>query len=168
MSTPTLPSQQNCAWVEECIEICDGPSVYVEDEGVRATFINPRRKEVRKVHYDGCYSATDVKQADFIVGLPKVIDVIIELKRSDTNLKKAALQVEETLDAWRQDPKSAPTIAGLIIYGRIEGKKRLPGRVPRASAVIFGLAAKFLKTHKTLLRIHENGERQFSFNNFLR
>jgi len=168
MSTQRPPSQPDCAWVEDCIEMCDGPSIYVEDQGVRATFVNPRRREVRKVHYDGCYSAIDVRQADFIVGIENVVDVIVELKGSDTNLKEAAIQVKETLEAWRRDPKSARTIAGLIIYGRIEGKKRLPGRVPRASAVIFGLAAEFLKVHKTLLRIHENGEMQYVFNDFLR
>lgn len=168
MSTPRLPSQPDCVWVEECIEMCDGLSVYVEDGGVRATFVNPKRRSIRKVRYDSCYSAVAGRQADYIVGLVPVIDVIVELKGSDTNLKDAALQVAETLDAWRKDSKSAPTIAGLIIYGRIEGKKKLPGRVPRTSAVILGLRADFLKAHRTLLRIHENGERQFTFNDFLR
>lgn len=168
MSTPKLPSQPDCVWVEECVEICNGPSVYVEDQGVRATFINPRRRDIRKIYYDGCYSTAQGRQADFIVGLVAVIDVIVELKGSDTNLKEAAVQVAETLDAWRSDSSSAPAIAGLIIYGRIEGKKKLPGRVPRAAAVIFGLTAEFLKVHKTLLRIHENGEKQFTFNDFLR
>jgi hypothetical protein len=59
-------------------------------------------------------------------------------------------------------------VAGLIVYGRIEGKKKLPGRVPRTAAVILGLKAEFLKTRETLLLINENGERQFAFNDFLR
>jgi hypothetical protein len=168
MSTQRPPSQPGCAWVEECIEICTGRSVYVEDEGVRATFLNPKRSKIRKIHYDGCYAAKMGRQADFILGLPKVVDVIVELKGSDANLKDAALQIESTLESWKEEEKSEEVIAALIIYGRIEGKKKLPGRVPRTAAVILGLTAEFFKRHKKLLLIKENGEMQFSFNDFLR
>jgi hypothetical protein len=168
MTIQKPPSQPGCRWVEECIEICTGPTVFVEDQGVRATFANPRRREIRKIHYDGCYATEEGKQADFIVGLPDVIDVIVELKGSDTNLKNAVLQVESTLETWRRDPKAASSIAGLIIYGRIEGAKKLPGRLPRTAAVILGLRATYLKTRRFLLLIHENGERRFTFNDFLR
>ncbi len=148
--------------------MCTGRSVYVEDNGVRATFLNPKRTEIRKIHYDACYAATNVRQADFILGLPGIIDVVIELEGSDSNIKDAALQVESTLDDWKQDRKSEKTVAALIVYGRIEGKKKLPGRVPRAAAVILGLEARFLNTRNVLLLIHENGEKQFTFNDFLR
>lgn len=168
MTTWKPPSQPDCAWVEDCIEICAGRSVFVEDAGVRATFLNRRRRRIRKIHYDGCYAAKSDRQADFILGLPGVIDVIVELKGSDANLKDAALQVERTLAAWRRNPISERTLAALIVYGRIEGKKKLPGRVPRTDAVILGLTAGFLKTQRILLRIHENGTRQFTFKDFLR
>jgi hypothetical protein len=168
MSTQRPPSQPGCAWVEECIEICVGRTVHVEDQGVRATFLNPRGRRVRKIHYDGCYAAKQGRQADFIVGLPKVVDVIVELKGSDANLKDAAQQVESSFEAWKKDLKCEKTIAALIVYGRIEGKKKLPGRVPRTAAVILGLTAEFLKMRGIRLLIHENGERQFTFNDFLR
>jgi len=168
MNTPRPPSHPGCAWVEECIEICTGRTAFVEDDGVRATFLNPKGRKIRKIHYDGCYAAKTGRQADFILGLPKVVDVIIELKGSDTNLKDAALQIESSLEAWKQDPKRHATIAALIIYGRIEGKKKLPGRVPRTAAVILGLTAEFLKVRGIRLLIHENGELQFAFNDFLR
>ena len=167
MTTQKPPSQPGCKWIEECIEVCTGAAVYVEDEGVRATFLNPRRREIRKIHYDGCYAPQRGRQADYIVGLPG-IDVIVELKGSDTKLKDAAQQVGSTIEDWKQDPKRQNTIAALIVYGRIEGPKKLPGRLPRAAAVILGLTAEFLKTHKILLLIRENGERRFSFNDFLR
>jgi hypothetical protein len=172
MTTPKPPSQPGCVWVEKCIEVCTARSVYVEDRGVRATFFNPRHLQVRKIHYDGCYVARDeeVKQADYIVGLPGSIDVIVELKGSDTNIKYAAQQIENTLQAWRQDQNAAVVVAALIVYGRIEGKKKLPGRHPRAEAVISGLIADFLKNPKIkiLLVIKENGKRQFRFNDFRR
>jgi hypothetical protein len=149
--------------------MCTARSVYVEYRGVRATFLNPSRKNVRKIHYDGCYSKRkDLRQADFILGLPGSVDVIVELKGSDSNLKDAALQVESTLAAWRQDANAEHSIGALIVFGRIEGKKRLPGRAPRAAAVISGLTSEFLKIHNILLVIRENGERQFRFNDFLR
>lgn len=135
---------------------------------MHATFLNTQRKKIRKIHYDGCYFTGHGRQADYIIGLPGAIDVIVELKGSDANVKDAAAQVESTLDAWTQDAKSEKTIAALIIYGRIEGKKKLPGRVPRAAAVILGLTAEFLKTNNKLLLIHQNGEKQFTFNDFLR
>jgi hypothetical protein len=168
MTTQRPPSQPGCAWIEDCIEICNGDSVYVEDRGVCATFVNRRHKQIRKIHYDGCYAARNGRQSDFIVGLLGTIDVIVELKGSDTKLKDAAQQVESTLEVWKKDSTREAKIAALIVYGRIEGTKKLPGRFPRAAAVIFGLTAEFLKTHRILLRIHENGERQFTFNDFLR
>lgn len=162
---PKPPSQPGCSWIEECIEECDGPSLFVEDQGVRATFLNSRGKRLRKVHYDGCYAQRDARQADYIVGLIGVVDVVVELKQSDTNIKDAAGQVEETLDLWRHDGKRAPSVAALIVYGRIEGTKKLPGRLPRARAVISGIVARFVK-RGTLIVIAENGAKQYSFTDF--
>ena len=130
--------------------------------------MNRQRKQVRKVHYDGCYFNGPEKRADYILGLPDAIDVIVELKGTDASLKAAARQVESTLDNWEQDPKRAKRIAALIIYGRIEGKKKLPGRRPRVRAAMLGLAAEFLDRRNTVLRIHENGQRKFTFGYFLR
>ena len=163
---PKPPSQDGCSWVEECIEECDGPTLYVEEQGVRATFLNPRRLRLRKVHYDGCYDASGSPRADYILGLIGRIDIVVELKGSDTNIKGAADQVESTLEAWQRDEKCAAKVAALIVYGRIEGPKKQPGRIPRAKAVISGLVARFLK-RGTLLVIDETGSRQYSFREFV-
>lgn len=167
---PKPPSQPGCAWVEKCIEECTCRAVFVEEEGVRATFIRPSGgrpsgRKLRKVHYDGCYAPLGSKQADYILGLVGVIDVIVELKKSDTNIQGAADQVESTLHAWRRDPKRAPRIAALIVYGRIEGLKKSPGRIPRTNAVILGVVARFLR-HGTLLLIEETGRRKYFFRDF--
>jgi hypothetical protein len=134
MNTQRPLSQPDCTWTEECIEVCTGPSVFVADRGVRATFVNPRRREIRKIHYDSCYSQQVGRQADFIVGLRGTIDVIVELKGSDTNIRGAADQVEDTLNAWQRDLKRAPTLAALIIYGRIEGRKNLQDQLDEITA----------------------------------
>jgi hypothetical protein len=133
---------------------------------VRATFTNPQRKQVRKIHYDGCLYTGRGKRADYILGLPYIIDVIVELKGTDTNLKHAARQVEKTLDNWEENPMRARLIAALIIYGRVEGRKKLPGRVPRTEAVILGLRAEIRRRRGLILRIHENGEQRFKFRDF--
>lgn len=172
MTIPKPPSQPGCNWAEECVEVCDGPSVFVEDRGVRATFLNPRRKKIRKIEYDRCYCKDEkAKQADFIVGQIGAIDIVVELKGTDTNLKGgrgADRQVEYTLAAWKQDSNRAPKIAALIIYGRIEGRKKRPGRRPRAIAAKEAVERDFLRRNNVLLLIHENGEKQFRFNDFLR
>jgi hypothetical protein len=169
MTTQKPPSQPGCEWVEECIESCDATSVYVVERGVGATFLNPRRKQIRKIHYDGCYNkASGVKQADYIVGMPDVVDVIVELKGSDTNIKEAYAQVESTLETWRLNPIRFRKIACLIVYGRIEGKKKLAGRVPRANSMKDSVERRFLGVNKALLLVRESGSEQFKFNDFLR
>jgi hypothetical protein len=166
MNEQRPPSQAGCSWSEECIEICTVRSVYVEERGVSAAFANPRRKQVRKVHFDGCYYTGREKRADYILSLPNTIDVIVELKGSDTNLKAAARQVESTADIWEHDPNRSGRIAALVVYGRIEGKKKLPGRVPRLEAAALGIEADFLYRRHILLLVRENGRKKFTFADF--
>ncbi len=172
MTTRKRNNKVGCVGVGQCIEHCTGSIVHVEEKGVRATFHNRKKEVVRKIQYDGCYAKRrDIKQADYIIGLPGVVDVILELKGSDTNLageRGAAKQLEYTLHEWRQDDARSPRVAALIIYGSIQAQKKRTGRVPRATAVISGLQAEFLKVHRILLLIHENGERRFNFNDFLK
>jgi hypothetical protein len=58
------------------------------EQGVRATFVNPKG---RCVHYDGCYAPQEARQAVYVVGLIGVIDVVVELKRSDTKWREIIL-----------------------------------------------------------------------------
>jgi hypothetical protein len=37
MTTQKPPSQPGCAWAEDCIEICTGASVFVDDQGMTTT-----------------------------------------------------------------------------------------------------------------------------------
>jgi hypothetical protein len=167
MTIPKPPSQPGCEWVEECIESCDATSVHVEEKGVGATFLNPRQKQIRKVHYDGCYNNTPkALKADYIVGEADAVDVIIELKGSD--LKHASAQVASTLEAWRLNPIRFRKIVCLIVFGRIEGKRKHAGRTPRMNSLKESVEREFLRRHKTLLWVRESGSEQFRFNGFLR
>jgi hypothetical protein len=156
------PSQPGCAWAEPCIELCHAQSVYVEERGVRATFANPRNRQIRKIHYDKCYSKNSEElKADFIVGLRGALDVIVELKGSD--LRHARDQVESTLGRWRTSPIRYPRIVCLIVYGRLIGNQRRAGRIPCINSTIQSMEREFLRTQRTLLLVRESSSRKFAF-----
>src|ERR1035441_5229883 len=107
-------SNPETARAAECIEYSNEISLHIDEQGVGATFLNPRRRQLRKIRYDGCYSRTKGRgQADYIVGFRHYVDVIVELKGSD--LKRALVQVEDTLEAWRVEPIRFPQIVCLVV-----------------------------------------------------
>jgi len=139
--------------LRECIETSNEPSLHVSEEGIGATFRNPRRKELRKIKYDKCYfRATKGGRADYIIGYAGDIDVILELKGSD--LKQAVVQVTGTLDRWRDDLIHFPTIICLIVFGHT---------FPRMTSKLGVAEREFLDEHGTLLWIRKNAEEKFSF-----
>lgn len=171
MTIQKTPSQFGCEWVEECIELCDVDPVFVDEYGVRATFLNPHRKKIRKIHYDGCYNKNvGVYKADYIVSLLGVLDVVVELKGSHTNLKHALKQVVSTLEDWQLDSKCAAKLAALIVYGAIQTRDELPRRRPKAISSVQAVQWDFrsIFKDKILLFVHESGEKQFKFSDFLR
>jgi hypothetical protein len=171
MTIAKRPSQAGCHWVEDCIEMCKASTVCVDERGVQACFRNRDRTLIRKIHYDGCHNkAESGYQADYILGLPKVIDIVIELKGSHSNLRKAYEQVASTLESWALSPIRYPKSAGLIVYGAIRAKDSLPRRRPTARSNAQSVLADFNRRFKSRIRlsIHESGEKQFTFNEFLR
>jgi len=137
----------------ECIEFSSDLSLHVSEEGIGATFRNPRRRELRKIRYDKCYfRPTKGGRADYIVGYANDIDVILELKGS--NLKHAVEQVSDTLDRWRSDPIHYPSIVCLIVFGHT---------FPRMTSKLGVVEREFLQTRGTLLSIRRSGEEKFSF-----
>lgn len=146
---PATLEQQN-----ECIEFSNGTSLHVNEMGVGATFVNPKRKELRKIQYDGCYCrAAKLGRADYIIGYERAVDVILELKGSD--LKHAVDQVADTLERWKDDEKHYPSIVGLVVFGHT---------IPRMRSNLGVLEREFLERHRTLLWIRQNGEERYSFN----
>lgn len=147
---PVVPSSGS-----GCIEFSNEPSLHISERGIGATFVNRRRKELRKIRYDGCYCrAAGEGRADFIVRYDRLIDVILELKGSD--LKHALVQVTDTLNRWRGDPIHYRRIVCLIVFGHT---------FPRMSARLGALEREFLNAHNTLLWIRESGAEKFSFRN---
>jgi hypothetical protein len=156
------PSQPGCERVEECIEVCDANPVFIEENGVRANFAAPRSRQIRKIKYDDCYQkAPQVLKADYVVGLMEDVDVIVELKGSDR--RHARDQVDSTLEEWRKSPIRYPIIVCLIVYGRLEGKERKAGRIPKINSSNESLERDFLRRNKTLLWIRESSSHRFTF-----
>ena len=157
MTARKPPSQTGRPSADECIEISNGTSLHINEHGVGATFLNPRRKQLRKIRYDGCYSrAVGRGQADFIVGLSQVVDVIVELKGSE--LKRALVQVEDTLEAWEKELIRFPQIVCLIVYGHT---------FPRMTSRLGVIEREFQLEHGTLLWIRESGSGKFKFSKLL-
>jgi hypothetical protein len=166
MTAQKPPSQEGCECVGDCIEICDAALVFVEENGVRATFANHQHRQIRKIEYDDCYCKPEHGlQADYIVGLFEIIDIITELKGSD--LKHARSQVEATLERWREEGIRYPKIACLIVYGRLEGPQRRAGRIPKMRSTVQTLELDFFRQHRTILVVRESSAHQFRVNDFV-
>ncbi|MGA2048426.1 MAG: hypothetical protein ABSG96_12075 [Terracidiphilus sp.] len=151
--TRRKPRSEPDAAREECIEFSNGTSLHVAEQGVGATFLNPRRKQLRKVRYDGCYNRPAGRgQADYIVGFHGMVDVIVELKGSD--LKRALVQIEDTLGAWEQELIRFPQIVCLIVFGHT---------FPRMNSRLGFIEREFLLAHRTLLWLRESGTEKFKF-----
>ncbi len=137
----------------ECIEFSNPTSLAVEEKGIGATFVNPRREALRRIKYDKCYFlAAEGGRADYIVGYDSDIDVIVELKGSD--LKHALAQVTDTLERWQSDAIRYQQIVCLIVYGHT---------FPRTRSNRGAMERDFLDRHHSLLWIRQNGEERFSF-----
>jgi hypothetical protein len=166
MKTPKPRNKPGPAAASPCIQTCDENPVCIEENGVRASFANPRSRPVRRITYDNCYNKNPNElKADYILGVPEGLDVIVELKGSD--LKHAYLQVETTLDRWKGDPIRYAKIVCLIVYGRLEGARRKGGRIPRMNSSNGARERDFLYRNETLLLIRESSARLFKFDKTL-
>jgi len=167
MTKPKPPSQPECRWIADCVEMCAGDPVAVIENGVEACFDNPRQSTIRKIYYDDCYCKDRaLLKADYVVGFAEVLDVIVELKGSD--LDHAYAQVEHTLERWKTDAKRYRGVACLIVHTRREATLRKARILPRWQSRIGNAERRFLRTNKALLLIRESGAQRFKLNDFLR
>ena len=111
-----------------CIESLRHSKVKVHDPGtnVSAVFLNPEKRTIERIRVDGCLAPAQQTAADFLISLPSVVDVIVELKGTD--LRKAFAQVEATIDFLQQrknvqkKPPNSPVIGILIICSEYPSK----------------------------------------------
>ncbi len=139
----------------ECIEEIRHPKVKVHDPGtgMSAVLLNSKKAKVRRIRMDGCLAPAGQRAADFVVSLPKIVDVIVELKGGDVG--HAVTQVEATRTFWRShiEYDKGQTIGAWIVCTEY----------PRASLKVARYRENF-RVHGSILRIstHNGDERAFS------
>jgi len=142
-----------------CIESLRHSKIKVHDQGtnVSAVFLNPEKRVVQRVRMDGCLAPPQQAAADFLVSMPGIVDVIVELKGTD--LRKALDQVGATIDFLQQrkniqkKPPNSPVIGILIVCSeypsnnpRLQRKRDILGK----------------RGFRVLISTHNGGEHNFS------
>jgi hypothetical protein len=139
----------------ECIEKIRHSKVKVHDPGTgkNGVLLNPGKMQVRRVRVDGCLAPASTRAADFVVSMPDVVDVIVELKGK--NVDHAASQVESTRIFWHSHPEH--------VAGQPIGAWILCSEFPRASlkAAHYREALR-VKGVVLLISTHNGEERAFS------
>jgi hypothetical protein len=145
-----------------CIESLRHTKIKVHDRGtnVSAVFLNPEKRTVERIRVDGCLAPAQQRAADFLVSMPDVVDVIVELKGTD--LRKAFEQVEATIDFLQQrknvqrKPPNSQVIGILIVCAEY------PSKNPRIQSKRDSLRK---RGFRVLVSTHNGGE--FSFSTFI-
>src|SRR5580698_86855 len=117
-----------------------GPWAVVEENKRFARFHHDRVEPVLIIHVDGGLIGTG-ERADYIVAHPRVVDVIVELKGSDTS--KAIEQVRTTRPIWLRHELCGEQLGALIVRGQ--------GLHPKESARVERWKREFRKTFKMKL-----------------
>jgi hypothetical protein len=92
-----------------------------------ATFTNPTKLLILLVHADkscrkgrpgctDCFFEKNQKVADYIVSMPDVVDVIVELKGTD--VMAAVEQIEATIPTWQAHEHSSGKIGALVVSSK--------------------------------------------------
>ncbi|MFZ1084631.1 MAG: hypothetical protein WAN35_06685 [Terracidiphilus sp.] len=120
-----------------------------------AKFRKSGADEVYIIHVDGGL-ITAGERADYIVAHTKIVDVIVELKGSDTS--KAINQIRTTRPVWMKHELAGSRFGALIVRGQ--------GLHPKESVSIDRWKREFRKTFKMKLLV-ETRNREYEFSEFL-
>ncbi len=129
--------------------------VVVQENRRRAGFHNPGKASILVVHVDGGL-ITSGERADYIVANPAVVDVIVELKGSDTS--KAINQIRATRLVWAGHRLAGRQFGALVVRGQ--------GVSPKTTASIDRWEREFRKTFKMKLMVATRN-RDYRFSEFL-
>jgi hypothetical protein len=139
---------------EDCIETVSDSKPKVEENGRKVVFLNPERTPVKKVKVDGCLITANVPKADYVVAMPGVIDVIVELKGKD--IYHAKDQILATLPFWQAHPPFSAKIAALIVCTKS----------PMSASELQVMKKKIRIQHHLWLEVDENGRKEYQFTDF--
>jgi hypothetical protein len=139
----------------QCIEVIRHPKVKIHDPGtgMSAILLNGKKEKVRRIRMDGCLAPAGQRAADFVVSLPKTVDVIVELKGGDVD--HAVTQVEATRTFWRShtECEQGQTISAWIVCSQYPKGSLKIGRYRENFRVFGGIL---------LISTHNGEERGFS------
>jgi len=132
-----------------------GEWAVVSEHKRSARFHKLRDEEVLVVQVDGGL-ITEGERADYVVAHTRIVDVIVELKGSDTS--KAIGQIRATRPVWMRHELAGTKLAALVVRGQ--------GIHPKTAASIVRWQREFRKTFKMKLLI-ETRNRNYEFAEFL-
>jgi hypothetical protein len=145
-----------------CIESLRHTKIKVQDRGtnVSAVFLNPEKRTVERIRVDGCLAPSQQTAADFLVSMPNVVDVIVELKGTD--LRKAFKQVEATVDFLQQRKNMQKRPPNSQVFGILIVCAEYPSKNPRIQSKRDSLRR---RGFRVLVSTHNGAE--FKFSTFL-
>jgi hypothetical protein len=138
-----------------CIEEIRHSKVKVHEPGtgMKAILLNRNRGRVRRIRMDECLAPPGERAADFLVSMPKAVDVIVELKGGDVD--HACTQVEATRVFWQSHREYE--------QGQAIGAWIVCTEYPRSSLKVLRYRERFRALGCILLISTRNGEeRAFS------
>jgi hypothetical protein len=142
-----------------CVESLRHTKIKVHDKGtnVSAVFLNPEKRTVERIRMDGCLAPRQQTAADFLVSMPSIVDVIVELKGTD--VRRAFEQVEATIEFLQKrkdsdkQPPNSPVTGVLIVCSEYPSKN---SRIQRKRDVLGK------KGFRVVISTHNGGEHSFS------
>jgi hypothetical protein len=139
----------------QCVSKVRDSKIKVHDPGTgkSAILLNPDRTQVRRIRMDGCFAPVGTVAADFVVSMPKTVDVIVELKGK--NVDHAVEQIDSTWAFWRGHAEHEPN--------QLIGAWIVCSEYPRASLKV-GRYRESFRAHGGILLVstHNGEERAFS------
>ena len=122
-----------------CCEEISVTRILLEENGIKAVFVNPNKEAYLKLKVDACYIVPG-PACDWLISKKNATGaVFIELKGSD--VKRAAEQIAASADKLREELPGK--IAGLIIANRF----------PKIDTSIQRAISAFAKKHKAPLHV---------------
>jgi hypothetical protein len=143
--------RESYAYIEE---VTDSIVAIIENDR-HAHFQNPQRTTVRRVLVDGGLITEGIR-ADYIISKPAIVDVIVELKGSDTG--RAMEQIKATRPIWTRHELACQAVGALIVRGH--------GVHPKHLASIQRWKDKMRK-HDKMILIVETRNREYGFDEFI-
>lgn len=127
----------------KCIKKTKVQNIKLEENNMKAIFINDERDTFEKIKVDDCLIKQE-KAADWIISHPKKGSIIIELKGG--HVEYGIEQINATMDFWKNYRNDTKTPAALIVCSKY----------PSYDTQVRKEKRKFREKYKRELKIEKN------------